>query len=31
MGDIIRVAVVDDLIEDSTRLTDYLEQFQKER
>lgn len=30
MGDIIRVAVVDDLIEDSTRLTDYLEQFQKE-
>ena len=30
MGEIIKVAVVDDLVEDSAKLTSYLEQFQKE-
>ncbi len=30
MGDMIKVAVVDDLVEDSTRLTGYLKQFQEE-
>lgn len=30
MGDVLRVAVVDDLQEDSQRLADYLQQFEKE-
>ena len=30
MGDVLKVAVVDDQQEDSQRLADYLQQFEKE-